>query len=203
MKPSEIKIPFLTFLRNIFIKPYKNIKSNSFIPWLLNALFICIIPALLLVAGFVIRLIYLTNNPNDTNTNELFGYLYLFFTIILHIPFIIINIIIIYILNRFADRPSSFQKVFSDYTNIFIHTYVLFYAACILFAAGMATQIDIIFNILYFVLILAAVVYFSGTFIMLRFYFKESKNRLVIPLIYLILIIFSYISYLFFYMGMI
>lgn len=196
MKPPEIKISFPRFLLNIFIKPYTNIRSNSFIPWLYNVLLVFIILPVLLAAGFILRIISLINQPgassNDASGMEILIYLVLFFITIWLIPFFIINLAGIFIVNRYSNSPASFPKVFSDHTNIFIQTFVLYYFGCILFVAGNITQNYFLFTALNCIIFIMAVTYFAGTFVMLRYYFIQNEKPLKIPLIYLIsMILFS------------
>lgn len=201
MKTPEIKVPFPRFLLNIFMKPYTNIQSNSFIPWKHNVLLICIIHPVLVAAGFVLRMLFLFNQPgaggDEASGIELLIYLVLFFITIWLIPFVIINVIGIFIVNKYSNTPPSFQKLFSDHTNIFIQVFVLYYAACILLIAGNVTQNDLLFSILNVVIFIMVTVYFAGTFIMLRYYFNQNEKPLKIPLIYLIAMILFFPLYVF------
>lgn len=198
MKSPETRTPFLRFLLNIFIKPYTNIQSNYFISWAYNILLLCILPVLI-AAGFTLRILFLINQPgsgsNEATGIELLIYLILFFVTLWFLPFFIINLFGIFIINRYSDSPPSFQKLFSDHTNIFTHVFILYYIACILLIAGNVTQNEFLFSLLNFVIFIMAAGYFAGTFLMLRFYFNKNEKPLKIPLIYLGSLIFFSLIY--------
>lgn len=205
MKPPETKISFPRFLLNIFMKPYTNIQSNSFIPWTHNALLICIMFPVLLAVGFMLRILFLINQPgagnNEATGIELLIYLVLFFITMWLILFVIINVISIFIVNRYSNTPPSFQKMFSDHTNVFTQVFILYYVACILLIAGNVTQNSFLFSILNVVIFIMAIVYFAGTFVMLRYYFNQNEKPLKIPLIYLVSMICFSLIYIFSMFG--
>lgn len=149
-------------------------------------LFICLVLPLLLIAGMFIRSIFLFDQmANSTGDEKMPTYSVEFFLmgiigyiIFWIIPFLILNIFCIYFFNqKFSSQPTTFKKIFSDHTNIFTQSFIVFYIGAVLLFTAVGSETFYFFIIACTVFTAAFIIYFMGSFIILKFYLRLIDRK--------------------------
>lgn len=191
---NEVRIHFLTYLKHIFIKPTANILNNTYVFWMWSLFVLLIATPLMTIGGLLLRvetvLEALTGQHDDYGALiylvEFFLLYFLVYVIIFGLPLLMFNMLIIYFFNKaFSRRPSSFQKVLSDFTNVWTQSYVLFYLGSVSFLAGAHLHSSLLHGAALFLYVLCGVTFILGSIVMMQFYFRHA-HKLKFTLLYVV-----------------
>lgn len=186
------------YLKNVIQKPTANIRSNMQITWLKNLIFLVIFIFLSGTAGMFIRA-NLFPEPDDQYLQvfslvELLMIIFLVYFSVTVIPMLFINMVIIYLLTkRRYQSHLSFQKVFSDHTNIFIYSFILFVLGSLSLSFSLVTANDTLLSFILY--LIALIVYVGGSILMIVTYVRGHKKLNLILLYLLIFISLGFLYY--------
>lgn len=192
-KSSEKRINFFTYLLNIVVKPTSNIRSNTYVFWLWNVIFSAItVPVFITI---VLRINF-SASADETGLASVIGLIIFFFIMnvsVYALLLLLINMLLIYLINRkVSNVPNSLSKVFSDHTNVFMQSLILFFLGVASLTNGQALVSN--YGLLAFAGVLlfvsSIVVYLAGSLGMVRFYLRDNKeNKMKISFIYIIILV--------------
>ncbi|WP_027964742.1 hypothetical protein [Halalkalibacillus halophilus] len=192
-KNSEKRINFFTYLLNIIVKPTSNIRSNTYVFWLWNVIFTAITVPVFVMIVLQINFSASTDEIGLASVLGLIIFLFIMNVSVYALPLLLINMLLIYLINKKASNvPNSLSKVFSDHTNVFTQSLILFFLGVASFTNGHALinnyELFAFAGVLLF--LSSLVVYLAGSLGMMRFYLRDNKeNKMKISFIYIVILV--------------
>lgn len=185
-RPFGTEINLRNFLLQTFTRPISNIRSDEYVPFGRNMLFIIALSFLVVPVGILRFSMYPHQQENDLSINifleliNIAGSLYflLIFTLVASI-----NIMLIYFITK---KKKRLEELISDHSIIFIYTFIIFIVGIFTMSS---TIMDGYFSAIpLFIHGFALLVYAIGSCFIL-FTYLESKFKLIICVIYFIFLI--------------
>ncbi|QQK75448.1 hypothetical protein HUG15_07540 [Salicibibacter cibarius] len=170
-----------TFFKNSIIRPNINIENNIHLSVMNNIallLFLFIVTLPILYIAYIPIFLTSTGFEEYASMGILFVFVGLFVYLLL-IPIMLINICVIYLLNKkFSDVVRPFKKVLSDHTAIWISTFLL-YSIGLYFYSYMETFRPYITLAGTLIMLVSIIMYVRRLILLVKHYVKDGSKKVV------------------------
>lgn len=189
----------IPFFKESITQPNRTIKDNSHLSITNNIVLFLLI---FLISTFLLYVAYIPIFLTYTGYEEYasMGIIVVFFGLLMHlllVPVMLINILIIYFLNKkLSETVRSFKKILTDHTVIWISTFLL-YSIGLYFYSYLETFRPYITLGGSLIIILSIIIYISRLVLLVKYYVKHDHKKVAnIYAIVLVLIILFTLPYL-------
>lgn len=189
MNHSKAKTDRVAFLKKSITQPNQITKHNSYLSVMNNLVLFLLI---FLISAFLLYVAYIPIFLTYTGFEEYasMGILVVLFGLLMHlflVPVMLINISIIYFLNKkFSDTARSFKKVLTDHTAIWISTFLV-YSIGLYFYSYLETFRPYITLGGSLIIIISITMYISRLILLVKYYMKNDHKKVIT--IYAILLV--------------